>query len=55
MKRVDLIREIEKSGCVFLRHGVGTTGITIREPAFPSRCRDIAKSRNIWPVTSSEN
>jgi predicted RNA binding protein YcfA (HicA-like mRNA interferase family) len=21
MKRVDLIREIEKSGCIFLRHG----------------------------------
>ncbi len=54
MKRLDLIRELERGGCVFLRHGGGMTGIRIRAPKFASPCLGIAKSRNIWPLIFCE-
>ena len=55
MKRVDLIRAIEQFGCVLIRHGRSMIGFAIRVPAYHSLYRGIARSRNIWPDTSSAN
>jgi hypothetical protein len=44
MKRLDLIRELERGGCVFLRHGGGMTGIRIRAPKV---CQPVPRHREI--------
>jgi hypothetical protein len=45
MKRVDLIRSIEASGCGM---EASTTGIAIQPRVCPSPCLDIERSRSRW-------
>jgi hypothetical protein len=52
MKRNDLIRQLEKQGCVLLRGMAGAmTGIKIPGQAHASGFPDIEKSRNISLAT----
>jgi hypothetical protein len=50
VKRVELIQELTRRGCVFIRHGGSTIGIKTRARKCVSQCRAIAKSRNTWRV-----
>ena len=47
MKRVDLIKAIEGSGCVLVRHGVGMIGIATQPQVSPSQCLATVKSRSL--------
>jgi len=47
MKRVDLVRKLEQSGCELIRTAGGTIGIAIREPGSLSQCRDTGKLTRI--------
>jgi hypothetical protein len=54
MKRVDLVRQIERLGCVLVRHGAKHDWYRIRRPAFRSRFLAIARSRSVWRGTFCE-
>jgi hypothetical protein len=55
MKRKDLISQIKKPGVYSFVMAVDTIGIGILRPAHANLFLDIARSKNIWPGTSSRS
>ena len=55
MKRNDLIRQIEKLGCVFSATAGDTTGIKIQTTGPVNRFPATGKSRTTLPVTLSRS
>ena len=53
MKRIDLIRQVEETGCVLIRHGAKHDWYQIPAQAPISLFHAIKRSRTISPATSS--